>query len=112
MLRKTRSKNLRIVFLLYMHLFVLFLFALRLLSIQVFQNDKYKTLAKQQHTDLQDIPAKRGDILSSDGFPLATTRMAYLMYAKQKKFLKKKKTIKKLIQILKSGDSKKNTDKL
>lgn len=112
MLRKTRSKNLRIVFLLYMHLFVLFLFALRLLSIQVFQNDKYKTLAKQQHTDLQDIPAKRGDILSSDGFPLATTRMAYLMYAEPKKLLNTDETIEKLIQILKSSDSTIDTDKL
>ncbi|OGC56336.1 hypothetical protein A3H26_01960 [candidate division WWE3 bacterium RIFCSPLOWO2_12_FULL_36_10] len=95
-----------------MHLFVLFLFALRLLSIQVFQNDKYKTLAKQQHTDLQDIPAKRGDILSSDGFPLATTRMAYLMYAEPKKLLNTDETIEKLIQILKSSDSTIDTDKL
>ena len=95
-----------------MHLFVLFLFALRLLSIQVFQNDKYKTLAKQQHTDLQDIPAKRGDILSSDGFPLATTRMAYLMYAEPKKLLNTGVTIEKLIQILKSSDSTIDTDKL
>ena len=42
-------------------------------------------MAEEQYWTLQNIPAKRGDILSSDGFPLATTQVSYLLYGEPKK---------------------------
>jgi len=61
------------------------LFISRLFYIQVIQHEKYKAMAQEQYWSLQEIPAKRGDILSSDGFPLATTEVAYLLYAEPDK---------------------------
>ena len=71
----------RLNILIFIQFAVAALFISRLFYIQVLQHEKYKTMAQEQYWSLQEIPAKRGDILSSDGFPLATTEAAYLLYA-------------------------------
>lgn len=58
---------------------------LRLFQIQVVNHSKYQALAQGQYQDLQIIPARRGDILSSDGYVLAGTKNHYLMYAEPQK---------------------------
>ena len=52
----------------------------RLFSIQVVNHGKYEALALEQYRDLREIPPKRGDILSSDGYVLAGTQIKYLLY--------------------------------
>lgn len=86
--RKSKSsnqRNLRINLLFYVFTFISALFIYRLFTIQVLDHEKYTALAKEQHWGYQDIPSKRGDILSSDGFPLATTQISYLLYAEPNK---------------------------
>ncbi len=61
------------------------LLVVRLFIIQVVQHADYRVQAQEQYWNLQEIPAKRGDILSQDGYPLATTQVAYLMYGEPKK---------------------------
>lgn len=65
-------------------IFVATIFILKLFYIQIHSHSKYKAMAEEQYWNLQDIPAKRGDILTGDGYPLATTQIAYLMYAEVK----------------------------
>lgn len=65
--------------------FVVSLLVFKLFKIQVLEHSKYKAMAEDQYWSVQEIPAKRGDILSSDGYPLATTQKAYLLYAEPDK---------------------------
>ncbi len=66
--------------------FLFFLFAFsfvifRLFNIQVLDHLRYRALAEDQYSDQSTIPAKRGDILSSDGYVLAGTKNHYLLFA-------------------------------
>lgn len=79
--RKIEASDFKMDFLILLQVFVALLFISRLFVIQVLNHEKYKALAYDQYWSLQEIPAKRGDILSSDGYPLATTQIAYLLYA-------------------------------
>lgn len=66
--------------------FLLFIFVdLRLFKIQVLEHALYATQAQNQYGELQVIPARRGNIVSSDGYILAGTRNNYLLYAEPKK---------------------------
>lgn len=58
-----------------------FLVVIRLFYWQVVVGDKLKVMAESQHFAQYEIPALRGQILASDGFPLATNQQAYLLYA-------------------------------
>lgn len=53
---------------------------LKLFFLQVLDHKKYSVLAQNQYKGSQEIPARRGDILSSDGYVLAGTQDYYLMY--------------------------------
>lgn len=79
--KKNQAGNLKFNLLIIGQFLVASLFIVRLFSIQVQQHEKYVTMAQEQYWSLQEIPARRGDILSSDGFPLATTQISYLLYA-------------------------------
>lgn len=57
------------------------LVVLRLFYWQVVVGQKLQALAESQYFDQREIPAERGQIFSSDGFPLATNQQAYLIYA-------------------------------
>jgi cell division protein FtsI/penicillin-binding protein 2 len=66
--------------------FVVFavLFIYKLFSLQVLQHSTYQAKAQDQYQNLQNIQATRGNIYSRDGFPLAASQKAYLMYFEPK----------------------------
>lgn len=66
--------------------FLLFSLAilLRLLDLQVIRAGQLQNLAKSQHQTSYKVPARRGSILSSDGFPLAASSDAWLVWASLK----------------------------
>jgi cell division protein FtsI/penicillin-binding protein 2 len=78
--RKKVFDDLRITVLIMGQSFVAFIFIARLFQIQVLNHKKYSAMAQEQYWTLQEMPAKRGDVVSSDGFPLATTQPAFLLY--------------------------------
>ncbi|MFZ2663892.1 MAG: penicillin-binding protein 2 [Patescibacteria group bacterium] len=61
------------------------LIIVRLFNIQVLNHERYLALAQDQYWDQTIISAKRGDILSSDGYVLAGTQTYYLMFGEPKK---------------------------
>lgn len=56
----------------------------RLFYWQVVKADTLKEVGEAQSTQSLDIPSIRGEILSNDGFPLATNKITYLLYANPK----------------------------
>lgn len=58
---------------------------MRLFNIQVLNHQKFLALAQEQYWDQAIIPARRGNILSSDGYVLAGTKNHYLMFGEPKK---------------------------
>jgi len=48
---------------------------------QVLKSEELAAAAERQHWVSFEIPAKRGDILAADGFPLATSEEAFLVFA-------------------------------
>ena len=53
----------RLVLLFYLTILLFICLAYRLVSIQAFQNEKYRTIADNQHKGIIEIPALRGSIL-------------------------------------------------
>ncbi len=74
--------RLSLVFLLYTTLSAIFI--LRLFFIQVIDHSKLSELAQSQYWAERSISSKRGDIRTSDNFPLATSQLSYLLYAEPK----------------------------
>jgi len=74
-----------------------FLVTFRLFYWQVLQGEKLQTLASSQYFQEQEIPAQRGQILTSDGFPLIGNKKAYLVYAILPQLEKEKEEITKLL---------------
>ena len=60
------------------------LVVLRLFQIQVLDHNKYLALAQEQYQNFKEVPAKRGEIITSDGYVLAGTRNHYLMFGEPK----------------------------
>lgn len=58
---------------------------IRLFDIQILSHDGYSARAYDQYSNYTTIPAKRGEILTSDGYPLASNQVSYLLYAEPKK---------------------------
>ena len=48
---------------------------------QVLKSEELAAAAERQHWVSFEIPARRGDILAADGFPLATSEEAFLVFA-------------------------------
>ncbi len=67
--------------------------AVKLFYLQIICHQKYVALAEAQHWVTSEIFAKRGEILTRDGFPLAANQQAFLLYAEPKKIADKRKTI-------------------
>ncbi len=61
------------------------LVVLRLFQIQILDHQEYQALAESQYSSQFEIPAKRGEILSSDGYILAGAKSNYLMFAEPRK---------------------------
>ena len=77
--------ELRIKVIFYAFALVCGVFVLRLFQIQLLQHKKYSVMAQDQYLSYASLPAKRGVIYSADGFPLAATQVAYLLYVEPKK---------------------------
>ncbi len=81
-----------------------FLFALLILSklfyIQVIKNKEYTALAFNQHWDAKTLPSKRGDIFSKDFFPVATSKVTYLMFFEPERIEDKDRYVEALFPIL------------
>lgn len=67
---------------------------------QVVSAEDLRDLAKAQSSETIDIPAVRGEILSSDGFPLATNTISYTLYSNPKIITDKKKYAEVLAPVL------------
>lgn len=52
---------------------------IRLFYWQIYKSNYLKKIAEDQRTGIQNVSAKRGDILASDGYPLATNKPAYFL---------------------------------
>lgn len=70
-----RYKTLQVIFLL-CNLLVIF----RLFYWQILSSPRLQALAESQHFTQEEIPARRGQILTSDSFPLVTNKQAFLVY--------------------------------
>ncbi|MFC1756073.1 peptidoglycan D,D-transpeptidase FtsI family protein [Patescibacteria group bacterium] len=82
--RKSKQSDLRIKTLFVVNGLIIIILLVRLFSIQVLNHGRYTALAQNQYWNLSVIPAKRGDIVSSDDFVLAGTQIHYLLYLEPK----------------------------
>lgn len=73
---------------------------LRLSYWQIIKGEYLTNLGLSQYGAIVNIPAQRGEIKTSDGFPLATNKISYLMFANPKAVSDKSKTIKLISQYL------------
>ena len=73
---------------------------LKLFKIQVIDHNKYLGLAESQHERSLQIPARRGRILSADGFTLVGNGTSYLLVARPKEISNEKEAARKLTEIL------------
>jgi cell division protein FtsI/penicillin-binding protein 2 len=53
----------------------------RLFYWQILSGPTLQAIAQTQHQSVVEIPANRGKILASDGFPLANNQAAYTTFA-------------------------------
>jgi len=75
-------------------LFFSFLFLLIIARLFYWQIIKASTLAeigRSQYGQTVQIPAKRGDIMTSDGYPIATNKISYTVFANPKEIVDKKR---------------------
>lgn len=56
----------------------------RLFYWQIARGDELRAIGQKQSSDTLPVPAIRGEIRASDGFPLATNKISYLLYANPK----------------------------
>jgi len=73
--------NWRLNFLLIFFILVGFAIGTRLFYWQVLSSQGLSAIAASQHWVSFEIPAKRGQILASDGYPLVSNQEAYLLFA-------------------------------
>src|SRR5690606_32384505 len=72
----------------------------RLGYIQIVQHQQFLARAEQQYGITRDIPAVRGTIKSADGFELASTQPAYLIYPEPKRIQDSQNVAQVLVDIL------------
>jgi len=77
-------KDTRVTLVTAVFLSLFLLVEIRLFQIQILDHQKYRSLADEQYQGLTIINAKRGNILSSDGFTLAGNQINYLLFAEPK----------------------------
>jgi cell division protein FtsI/penicillin-binding protein 2 len=75
----------------------------RLFQIQVLNHEDYQALAEGQYSYQVEIPAKRGDIYSSDGYLLAGAQNNYLLFAEPPKIEDSRQTATDLAEIMVSS---------
>jgi cell division protein FtsI/penicillin-binding protein 2 len=62
-----------------------FVIIIKLFIIQILQHSRFEAEAEQQHWIIQEIPAKRGKILSADGAVLASNQDYFLLYGEPRR---------------------------
>ena len=98
--------NWRINFLLFLFILVGILISARLFYWQVFSFENLSAAAERQHWVSFEIPAKRGEILASDGAPLVSNQEAFLVFASLPEIKDKAETIvDKLVPFLEKDDT-------
>ncbi len=90
----------RLKILFFSYVFVVVVIFLRLFNIQILNHEVYTAYAQDQYWNLSVIPAKRGNIITSDEVVLAGTQTHYLLYAEPKKISDKDATSQKLGELL------------
>ncbi len=93
MLGGEMGSNWRVNFLLIFFILIGFLISARLFYWQIFSFSNLAALAENQHWISFEIPAKRGEILASDGAPLASNKEAFLVFASLPEVKDKAETI-------------------
>lgn len=76
------KKRLRITIAIFLVIYAVI--TVRLFYWQVIRGPEFKAIGQQQSADSIVLQAKRGDILFSDNFPLATNKASYWLYANPK----------------------------
>lgn len=69
--------------------FSFFIIVSKLFYWQVVKADELTQLGQSQYGAVIDLSPKRGDIETSDGFPIATTALSYLVFANPKEIAKR-----------------------
>lgn len=82
---KSRTYEQRIKFLLLIFILVSVVLLAKLFRIQVLSHEKYEAMAQEQHWIIEEIPARRGTILTKEGEVLASNQDYYLLYGEPKK---------------------------
>lgn len=90
----------RVVLVVSFLLLAYFLITVRLFYWQVVRHQEIKKIAERQSQESLLLPAKRGDIASSDAYPLATNTISYLLFGNPKEIGDKKGYARQLSKIL------------
>jgi len=86
--------------------FIFFLLVIgRLFYWQVLKADKLQIQAEEQYLLKEEIPAKRGEILYTDGQPLVTNEKCFLVFAQPKLIIDKKELAQKLSATLEMDEA-------
>ncbi len=72
----------------------------KLYQLQIVDHNRFVALAEKQHWIGREIPAKRGQILTSDGFALATNVPAYLIYGVPREIKERHETARIMVETL------------
>lgn len=83
----------RIRFVLGSLIFCFFLIIIRLFYWQVVRAEELTSFGRAQYGTSITLSQKRGDIKTSDGFPIATNKLTYLLFANPKEVKDKKKLV-------------------
>lgn len=86
---------------LFLVLAILFVFVIgRLFYWQVVKAEMLSELAISQYTGVTKVPSLRGEIKSSDGFPIVANKISYLVFANPKEIKEKDRTLDKLLSVV------------
>lgn len=86
-------------------IFFYLLIIARLFYWQILQSSELKTVAAAQHFIRMIIPSERGSIITSDGFPLAVNKTAYLVFAEPNRITDQSGFVKTIDQLLSIGSA-------
>jgi len=75
------------------YVFAFFGLVVRLGQIMILDHAHYQALAYDQHIVEQELSAKRGEILTSDGYPLVNNTQTFLVFAVPQEMIDKKSQI-------------------
>ncbi len=94
------KKDLRLSTIFVFYTLISFVFICRLFFIQILDHTKLSEMAQGQYWAEQQLGSNRGDIRSSDGFPLATSQLSFLLYAEPKNIQNKDEYARKLSDLM------------